>query len=80
MVSDFDEPAGGCGRDGCAADDVLAGFASLWSSAFKAMALKSPVIIHVATKNARRTSFARLQHAYLLAEGDWPLSRLQHSE
>ena len=80
MVSGFDEPAGGCGRDVCEVDDVLAGFASLWSSAFNAMALKYPVIIHVTTRNARQTSFARLQHAYLLAEHDWPLSRLQHSE
>src|SRR6266702_4983186 len=80
VVSGFDGPAGGCGRDGCAADDVLAGFASLWSSAFNAIALKSHIIIHVATRNARRTSFARLQHACLLAEHDWPLSRLQHSE
>ena len=80
VVSGFDEPAGGCGRDGCGADDVLAGFASLWSSAFNAMALKSPIIINVTTRNARRTSVALLQHAYLLVVYDWPLSRLQHSE
>ena len=43
VPSGFDELAGGCGRADGAEDGAFAGFASLWSSAFKAMALKNQV-------------------------------------
>lgn len=37
----------GLGRDDCAGGGVFGGFASLWSSAFSAIALENEIIVYV---------------------------------